>query len=262
MADRVCPCGKPFSIPDDRVKWDVGKFCSKRCAGNALIVRVTVACVICGASISRTPSKLRHAKSGKYTCSIPCRAKAHSSGLVPHIHTKPMRPCTPEQKEAQRARGRAFLGTKRVFYWTDCMQCGKRFNDEKRRRQRNKSGLKFCSLPCCNNYRKGPNNPRWVGGRVPYYGPDWNGVRYRCRVRDGHQCVRCKKPKGEREHDVHHLKPVNIFENANDANTMDNVVTLCSTCHRFTEDYGVDFQLPEGVKLWLAYTPVARKRSA
>jgi 5-methylcytosine-specific restriction endonuclease McrA len=69
------------------------------------------------------------------------------------------------------------------------------------------------------------------------------------RDRDRHTCVRCGTTREEvgRELDVHHLRAVNTFDEANDANTLDNLVTLCHPCHMFIEWNGIDFTLPRGV---------------
>jgi DEAD/DEAH box helicase domain-containing protein len=75
------------------------------------------------------------------------------------------------------------------------------------------------------------------------YGPDWPEVRAAARERDGYHCRQCGAPEREgRAHDVHHLRPFREFgyvpgENRNDrqANALDNLITLCSTCHHRAE---------------------------
>ena len=75
------------------------------------------------------------------------------------------------------------------------------------------------------------------------YGPDWPAVRDQVRVRDGHVCRQCHAPERPgRMHDVHHLQPFREFgfvpgENRNDrlANALDNLITLCATCHHRAE---------------------------
>jgi DEAD/DEAH box helicase domain-containing protein len=75
------------------------------------------------------------------------------------------------------------------------------------------------------------------------YGPSWPDASRGARARDGHRCRQCGAPEREgRAHDVHHLRPFREFgylpgENRNDrqANTLDNLVTLCSTCHHRAE---------------------------
>ncbi len=75
------------------------------------------------------------------------------------------------------------------------------------------------------------------------YGPNWHEQRDRARARDGYRCTRCNAPERDgRQHDVHHLIPFRDFgylpgqnENYREANRLDNLVTLCSTCHRSVE---------------------------
>ncbi|MGD2161925.1 MAG: DEAD/DEAH box helicase [Anaerolineales bacterium] len=75
------------------------------------------------------------------------------------------------------------------------------------------------------------------------YGPSWPKARQAARARDGFICRQCGAPEKEgRAHDVHHLKPFRSFgyvvgENRNDriANDLDNLVTLCPSCHQRAE---------------------------
>ncbi len=75
------------------------------------------------------------------------------------------------------------------------------------------------------------------------YGPSWPDASRAARTRDGHRCRQCGAPEREgRAHDVHHLRPFREFgflpgENRNDrqANALDNLVTLCTTCHHRAE---------------------------
>lgn len=75
------------------------------------------------------------------------------------------------------------------------------------------------------------------------YGPSWAAAKRGARARDGHQCRQCGAPEREgRSHDVHHLRPFREFgyrpgENRNDrlANELDNLITLCPSCHQRAE---------------------------
>jgi DEAD/DEAH box helicase domain-containing protein len=75
------------------------------------------------------------------------------------------------------------------------------------------------------------------------YGPSWPQARKGALVRDGYTCRQCGAPeRGERRHDVHHVRPFREFgyipgENRNDrvANSLDNLITLCPTCHHRAE---------------------------
>jgi DEAD/DEAH box helicase domain-containing protein len=75
------------------------------------------------------------------------------------------------------------------------------------------------------------------------YGPSWPDASRAVRTRDGHRCRQCGAPeRNGRAHDVHHLRPFREFgfipgENRNDrqANALDNLITLCRTCHHRAE---------------------------
>jgi DEAD/DEAH box helicase domain-containing protein len=75
------------------------------------------------------------------------------------------------------------------------------------------------------------------------YGPSWGQARQAALARDGHRCRQCGAPERDgRTHDVHHIRPFREFgyvpgENRNDrlANQLDNLMTLCPTCHQRAE---------------------------
>jgi DEAD/DEAH box helicase domain-containing protein len=74
-------------------------------------------------------------------------------------------------------------------------------------------------------------------------GPNWEQQRHRARARDGYRCRHCGAPeRPERTHDVHHIEPFRTFgyvrgENDHylEANRLENLVTLCRSCHRRVE---------------------------
>ncbi|MFQ6101875.1 MAG: DEAD/DEAH box helicase [Anaerolineae bacterium] len=75
------------------------------------------------------------------------------------------------------------------------------------------------------------------------YGPNWPTQRDAARARDGYRCQQCGTPEQEgRQHDVHHITPFRAFSyvpGVNDlyklANRLENLITLCPTCHRRVE---------------------------
>ncbi len=73
------------------------------------------------------------------------------------------------------------------------------------------------------------------------YGPDWPKIRERVRARDGFCCQVCGRPETTRQHDVHHKIPFRMFRDAagkiqrEQANRLDNLVTLCPECHKKAE---------------------------
>jgi DEAD/DEAH box helicase domain-containing protein len=94
------------------------------------------------------------------------------------------------------------------------------------------------------------------------YGPAWPQIRERVRARDGYKCQMCGQPETNRQHDVHHKIPFRMFMKGSvtspdvtnqsretlrqaqgdaldsvraRANQLDNLITLCSECHKKAE---------------------------
>ena len=67
------------------------------------------------------------------------------------------------------------------------------------------------------------------------YGPDWKDIRERVRKRDKYTCQVCGAPEGKRQHDVHHKVPFRTFTTREEANRLENLTTLCPTCHKQVE---------------------------
>ncbi|MFN8411690.1 MAG: Zn-binding domain-containing protein [Anaerolineales bacterium] len=72
------------------------------------------------------------------------------------------------------------------------------------------------------------------------YGPDWPKIRERVRARDGYKCQVCGTPETTRQHDVHHKMPFRSFVRDGKidrelANRLENLTTLCPTCHHKVE---------------------------
>ncbi len=74
------------------------------------------------------------------------------------------------------------------------------------------------------------------------YGPGWGQIRERVRARDGYKCQVCGAPETTRQHDVHHKVPFRSFLRAGtlelarqEANRLENLVTLCPSCHKKAE---------------------------
>ena len=99
-------------------------------------------------------------------------------------------------------------------------------------------GLRFtCSKKCGGAWlsltNSGENNPRWTGGYDPYYGPSWRPARRVARARDK-VCQDCgiSPDRLGKALDVH-----------KDANRLDNLVSLCPTCHT-TREWATNWRQP------------------
>ena len=122
-----------------------------------------------------------------------------------------------------------------------CAYCGKEFEIKPWLERQNKSvsGRRFCSKGCHSKYmsefKSGENSPLWVGGATTYRGKGWLDARKKAVNRDGGYCVDCGKFVGE-SIPVHHIKPFREFKSAKKANTLDNLVCLCQSCHMIREN--------------------------
>jgi DEAD/DEAH box helicase domain-containing protein len=67
------------------------------------------------------------------------------------------------------------------------------------------------------------------------YGPDWARTRDRVRARDKYTCQVCGAVEANRQHDVHHKTPFRAFPSYAEANRMENLTTLCPSCHHKAE---------------------------
>jgi DEAD/DEAH box helicase domain-containing protein len=74
------------------------------------------------------------------------------------------------------------------------------------------------------------------------YGANWSRIRDRARARDKYQCQVCGAVESDRQHDVHHKIPFRSFTRRDgsgdpslQANRLENLTTLCRTCHKKVE---------------------------
>jgi len=106
----------------------------------------------------------------------------------------------------------------------------------------------FCDKACESKFKRrewqGKGHPSYNGGRVSPMGPDWDKIRAKCLERDKKQCQKCgltmkeHREKYNSSLHVHHKVPrkrilsdkptAKEFEVAN---SLDNLVTLCVSCH-------------------------------
>lgn len=250
-------CGSKFTTP---VSEDA-KYCSPDCWSKEQRDRVELSCENCGVGfeVKSCEQDLREC------CSISCKAelqsKRYSGGNHPRYdpekHTKrnckqcgstftvlksavngPRNHGTYCSKEclnnwqSENLRGEAHP------LWVDssveCKTCGKEF--QKKPANIRSHDKHFCSRDChgewISNNLTGDSHPRWAGGHVEY-GEGWYSARRGALDRDNHTCQDCGAHQSDldRGPSVHHITPVRKFDNPNEAHYLDNLVTLCQSCH-------------------------------
>jgi len=245
---RKCPvCGKIYLADEARLRHGRQTTCSRGCSyrlrATGLNKSQTYKCAVCHESVSRSPAQV---KSRFVFCSRKCHYLGRSLGFVDRI-VKQSYKITEGGRKAWReaARRREGIPRKPTISWT-CEVCG-----ADRTITRGKYAparkLRFCSPECANKAMRGVGNPSWRGGHPRYYGPDWRPLQRLARKLDNYKCKRCgtTQKKAGRALDVHHISPVSSYSNVNDANRIDNVVSLCHDCHMLVEWNGIDFELPD-----------------
>lgn len=210
LPNRICSgCGADFYDPKSRL--DFCDDCDPNAAsnnGNWKAAIETGTCIDCGEEFEYYPSN----KDGVYcsSCIESC------DGLLPD------NPMEPEERVS-----------------TSCPACGTEQLVLESVLDRRKRGV-FCDLDCYGQWLSetivGPNHHMWADSE-PDYGNGWWTIRRAARERDDNRCQHCGITKAEigRNLDVHHIEPVRSFEDPGAAHRLDNVITLCRSCHRKAE---------------------------
>ncbi len=67
------------------------------------------------------------------------------------------------------------------------------------------------------------------------YGPNWERTRKKVLQRDGSRCQVCGASGDHHPLHVHHIQPFRRFSDLETANQLQNLITLCPSCHRQAE---------------------------
>lgn len=123
----------------------------------------------------------------------------------------------------------------------DCHICG----ETVRRKPSHLEGQErvFCSYGCHREYQSrhqvGENHHMYNGGRSEKYGPNWDEQAEKARCRDDYKCQDCGRGQDEfdRALSVHHIMPRKMYTDSDGkydyerGNRLENLVTLCGSCH-------------------------------
>lgn len=199
---------------------------------------VSVECSQCRVPFLKDPYDIKRSKTGLHFCSYSCHQDSQRTQIdvcCPvcdgPFKAKPYRLRLHSALYCSRACKTAGLGGGSVVAY--CEWCGEDF----RRKNAEIKPHNFCCRSCMGAWQsafiKGEMSPTWRGGYKAYYGSDWKASRRSARERDGFACQACSLSEDDvgRSLEVHHVKPVRLFDVVNDANNLDNLVTLCRTCH-------------------------------
>jgi 5-methylcytosine-specific restriction endonuclease McrA len=190
-------CSGQFEVQSYRK--GTASYCSEECHNEDQRDKVELTCEGCGEQFETIRSRVQQ---GRKYCSDECAGNAE----VERVEIK-------------------------------CAQCGTQISVKPSRAER----TTYCSRECKDESMHditGPAHPRWKGGHEPYYGKNWEKMRKLVRIRDDHTCMRCGRHEKQlpRELDVHHIVPIREFDSPENANTMENLVALCQSCHGKVEN--------------------------
>jgi hypothetical protein len=211
LPNRTCKdCGAEFYDPKARRSYCEGCYSESGAKnGNYRDATEITDCKRCGACFEYYPSN----KDGVY-CS---ECVSGADGLLPE---------NPSSREIRVA--------------VRCRNCDATLHRRRSEVEDSERGA-FCNLECYGEWLSneviGEAHHQWEGGEINY-GTKWWRIRREALERDGYTCQRCGKDAEEigRNPDVHHIEPVRSFENAEEAHSLDNVVSLCRSCHRLVEE--------------------------
>ena len=197
-----CPsCNTHFKVKPSHA--DRRKYCSKDCMGKGFQNKVKRECEWCGKSFKVVKSRVEHGR-GKH-CSKGCQYEANSEKLR-----------SDEREEFE------------------CLNCEEAFTLLVSTIKSREGAGKYCSRECRDSHWRGQNHPQFIhGSNANVYGSNWQSQRRAARERDNHTCQRC----GESDSvlDVHHKLPRRYFEVVEQSNVLENLITLCRSCHRTVE---------------------------
>lgn len=122
-----------------------------------------------------------------------------------------------------------------------CEYCGDTYYTHKSSAQQRR----HCSQYCSNQNPDSNFSRRQYDNATAQYTPDWPGVRQAVLDKDNNQCVICQYDHSDRDRDlvVHHIIPSAEYNDPDDSETFDNLVTLCRPCHNSIEREPVSDQL-------------------
>lgn len=220
-------CGKEDSITKNEYQNKENHFCDRKCLGawqsknnrgenHPRYNKIEISCDNCEKVFKRKPSLVE--KSEKHFCGMECRDESYN-----------------EDEWG--------FGPEKKILEIECDNCGKSFEKYPSRIKRSK--YHFCTEDCHYKYysknglREKENNPFWNGGKTQrYYGPNWREKRKERLAKDNYQCLRCgisnseNKEKYGKSLSVHHIIPIKQFNrDYESANKVQNLVSLCNSCH-------------------------------
>lgn len=143
---------------------------------------------------------------------------------------------------SNKCKGEATGPTPGPYPTSECVVCGSEFETIPSMKNRLKTCSKTCESEHRSNIFSGENSPVWKGGWDSKMNAGFQRQRRKAIQRDGGVCRNCGATAEEngRALSVHHITPRREFLDGDDfdseaAHALDNLVTLCTSCHHTYE---------------------------
>ena len=262
-------CGKHFTVRNSRK--DTAKYCSVECKNIGIMKTdeekyVSTTILICGQCNEKFEVESWRVGIARY-CSRECMGDSKKKDKL-----KTCEQCGEEftyKKREQRFCSRECFGEHRKLKPKKCKYCGEIFQPYKSGEKNpmykgmskficewcdsgyedypsRKHRTRFCSEECRRDWLKntlrGENSHLWRGGTIDSRGENWLKQRAKALSKDSYKCIDCSLTNEESlkrynmELSVHHLIPFRQFRGDYiTANKLDNLVTVCVSCHHVRE---------------------------
>ena len=230
-------CGSRFYAP----KYLNRKFCRRECFYLSLLKSdnlVSVSCVVCACKFKVKPYRKSTAKYCGRICLGRDMYQENLASLTNEHKIGNKWRCGFRSDNAFRPgenSGEASLS------WVPpiklkCRNCKVQF--ERKPWQIKKCENHFCGRTCLESWQSkqsGKKSKHYVGGKQTYRGRNWPEQRKKAVERDRCTCQRCGDIVGDGI-SVHHKKPYRLFSSSQAANNLNNLVSLCQSCHMAIEN--------------------------
>lgn len=234
-------CYQPFM---GRItKNNTPRYCSKKCA-NQRQIPPHIACPICG--------KLFKPDYKQQYCSVDCyhKSKKVNSPKV-HIYDKCLlcqkHYITTGPNQLYCSHKCYTIGRQKTMS-KPCGYCGKIIVDIPKIIKKKK----YCSYACNNKARLHAKTQNY---KIKYRGRNWKEQSEKARIRDNFTCQICGIYQIVPTLTVHHVKPYRKFDgDYKSANELNNLITLCRSCHSRIERQKISFAHPTSCPVQTLYT--------
>lgn len=193
---------------------------------------IELECPVCGDDFTREKSRVDRTKHAS-VCSPECHYEGRSEGVI--------------QREVE---GGEYDTDGPTLLHRECKNCGDGFTTTPA--EDNEHCSRGCFLEVHSDRMSGEGNPAWVDGssreKRSWRGENWDEVRLKVYERDDYTCQKCgvkciarsryNGDNGSRIIQAHHIDG---YEGPED-NELDNLVTLCASCHTEVEE-GADLNV-------------------